>query len=202
MLKSAVNSRYLLWIILSIPVVPMLVGIWNEGFNDHLLHPTGEFSARFMIVAMAATPLRMLFPQSPITRWLVKHRREFGVAAFGYAALHTLIYVIDMGTLQAMLDELTALGIWTGWLAMLIFVPLAITSNDASVRAMGLAWKTLQRFVYPAAVATLVHWIYIDNDLGPAMVHFVPLAALETYRIWRSFKRAPRAIPINKEINP
>lgn len=191
-MKSIIQSRYVLWLILAIPALPMLAGLWSNGFNDRLLHPTGEFSARFMIIAMMATPLRMLFPQSRITRWLIKCRREFGLAAAAYAALHTLIYVVDMGTFQAMLDEFAVFGIWTGWLAMLVFVPLAITSNDASVRALGTAWKSLQRLVYPAAVATLAHWIFIDNDLGPALVHFVPLAALETYRIWRNATRSPR----------
>jgi methionine sulfoxide reductase heme-binding subunit len=199
MLQSVFASRYLLWVILAVPAVPLLAGLWNEGFIDRLLHPTGEFSARFLIIAMAATPLRMLFPQSRITRWLIKFRREFGVAAFGYAALHTLIYVVDMGTLKAMLDEVTALGIWTGWLGMLLFLPLAVTSNDASVRALGIAWKTLQRLVYPAAVAVVVHWIFIDNDLGPALVHFVPLAALESYRIWRNFKRQLRPYSLQKQ---
>jgi methionine sulfoxide reductase heme-binding subunit len=192
MLKTVLTSRYLLWLILALPALPMLAGLWSEAINDGLLNPTGEFSARFMIIALAATPLRMLFPHASITRWLIKFRREFGVAAFAYAALHTAIYAIDMGTLQAMLDEFTALGIWTGWLAMLIFLPLGLTSNDASVRALGSTWKTLQRFVYAAAVATLVHWIFVDNDMGPALVHFVPLAALETYRLWRNAIRIPR----------
>ncbi len=191
-MKSILQSRYVLWLILAIPALPMLAEIWSQGIDDGLLHPTGEFSARFMMIAMVATPLRMLFPQSRIPRWLIKYRREFGVAAALYAALHTIVYIVDMGTLQAMLDEFTALGIWTGWLATLLFIPLALTSNDVSVRAMGTAWKTLQRLVYPAAVATLVHWIFVDNDLGPALVHFVPLAALETYRIWRNFTRSPR----------
>jgi len=57
-----------------------------------------------------------------------------------------------METIQAMLDELWTPGIWTGWAAFLIFIPLAITSNDTSQRLMRKAWKQLQRWVYPAAV--------------------------------------------------
>ncbi len=192
--QSVFQSRYLLWAILAIPALPMLAELWSQGVDDRLLHPTGEFSARFMIIAMMATPLRMLFPGSRITRWLIKNRREFGVAAALFAVFHTIIYIVDMGTLEAMLDEFSALGIWTGWLATLIFIPLALTSNDVSVRALGTAWKSLQRLVYPAAVATLVHWIFVDNDLGPALVHFIPLAALETYRIYRNFNRSPRKL--------
>ena len=151
--------------------------------TERLLHPTGEFSARFLIITMALTPLRMLFPASKPLRWMLKRRRYFGVAAFFYALFHTLLYLVDMGTVRAILGEFLALGIWTGWLAMLIFVPLALTSTNAAVRKLGARWKTLQRAVYIAAVATLFHWIFVHNNLGPALAHFVPLAALETYRI-------------------
>ncbi len=161
----------------------------GKSVAEGLLHPTGEFSARFMIIAMILTPMRMLFPGSGFWRWMMKRRRYFGVAAFGYAAFHTLLYIIDMGSLRAMLGEFTALGIWTGWAAFVIFIPLAITSNDWSLRAMGTAWKSLQRWVYPAAVFTLLHWMFVHNDIGPALVHFVPLAGLEGYRIWKNKTR-------------
>ena len=105
------------------------------------------------------------------------------MAAFCYAAIHTLFYVIDMGSLQAVLDEFWLLGIWTGWVAFAIFIPLAFTSNQAMVKKLRAKWKPLQRWVYPAAVLTLVHWIFVHNNLGPALVHFIPLALLETYRI-------------------
>ena len=111
--------------------------------------------------------------------------RLTGVAAFGYAALHTLYYVIDLGTLDAVMADVVKLGIWTGWVAFLIFVPLVLTSNAASVRAMGPGWQTLQRLVDVAAIMTLLHWITIHNTLGGALAHFLPLAALEAYRVWK-----------------
>ena len=115
---------------------------------------------------------------------MVLNRRYFGVAAFIYSLIHTVFYVMDSGTLQGMLDEFSQLGIWTGWIAFFIFIPMALTSNDAAVKALRQKWKLLQRWVYPAAVLTLVHWIFVENNLAPALVHFVPLAALEAYRVW------------------
>jgi hypothetical protein len=47
--------------------------------------------------------------------------------------LHTLFYILDVKLLQDMISELWALGIWTGWLAFVIFIPLAMTSNQASI---------------------------------------------------------------------
>lgn len=185
-LKNILNSPYAFWLLLALPSFAMINGALSGGDLEGLLHPTGEFSARFMIIAMMLTPLRMLFSKSRIVLWLMRRRRYLGVAAFGYAALHTLYYVIDLGSLSAVMAEITQFGIWTGWLAFLIFVPLAMTSNNASLRRLGRSWKTLQRFVYPAAVATLLHWIFIHNNVGPALVHFLPLAGLEIYRVWKS----------------
>jgi methionine sulfoxide reductase heme-binding subunit len=81
--------------------------------------------------------------------------------------------------------EISKLYIWTGWLAFLIFVPLAVTSTDGWVRAMGPRWKVLQRGVYGAAVLTLVHWAALHDWGGVtgALVHFGPLIALEIYRL-------------------
>lgn len=182
-LKSIFDSPYSFWLLLALPAFAMINGALSGGDLEALLHPSGEFSARFMIIAMMLTPLRMLFPKSRTVLWLMRRRRYLGVAAFGYAALHTLYYLIDLGTMSAVLADITRFGIWTGWVAFVIFVPLAMTSNNASLRRLGRSWKTLQRFVYAAAVATLLHWIFIHNNIGPALVHFVPLAGLEIYRV-------------------
>lgn len=185
-LKTLFNSPYAFWVLLALPSIALIDGALSGGDLEPLLHPTGEFSARFMIIAMMLTPLRMLLPKSVAVLWLLRRRRYLGVAAFFYATLHTLYYVIDLGSLSAVAADIAKLGIWTGWVAFVIFVPLALTSNDASVRRLRRTWKTLQRFVYPAAVATLLHWVFINDNIGPALVHFVPLAALEIYRIWKT----------------
>jgi len=196
MLRRIIDHPYFIWAILAFPSLPMIGALLSGATGpdgapatEFLLHPTGEFSARFLIITMMLTPLRMLFPGSGFLRWMMKRRRYFGVAAFFYGLLHTVLYVVDMGSLRAIMGEFTELGIWTGWLAMLIFVPLAVTSTDSAVRRLGPLWKTLQRAVYMAAIATLVHWIFVHNNLGPALVHFVPLAGLEAYRLLTNYRR-------------
>lgn len=193
-IRTILNAPVFFWAILALPSIGMIAGAFSGNSLEPLLHPTGEFAARFMIIAMILTPLRMLFPSARWIAWLMKRRRYLGVAAFGYAALHTLYYLIDLGSLSAVMADVVKFGIWTGWIAFLIFVPLAVTSNGYSVRAMGSNWKTLQRLVYVAAIATLLHWMFIHNDFGPALVHFVPLAALEAYRVWVNLMRG-RAAP-------
>lgn len=175
---------------------------WTQGGNvEGLLHPTGEFSARFMIIAMMLSPLLLLCRtmnwKTGWVLWLMKRRRALGVAAFGYALLHTIFYLVDMGALKDILAEFWSLGIWTGWLAFVIFVPLALTSNHASVVAMGKQWKTLQRLVYLAAVATLLHWVFVHDNLGPALVHFIPLGLLELFRVGHWFKNRQQTVEVN-----
>ncbi|WP_246660434.1 ferric reductase-like transmembrane domain-containing protein [Nitratireductor sp. XY-223] len=201
MLSRILNSRTFFWAILALPGTPMVLALASgeaapdgRPVTEMLLHPTGEFAARFMIIAMLITPLRMLFPKARFLTWLARRRRYLGVAAFCYALFHTVLYIADLGSLRLILAEFTALGIWTGWAAFALFIVLAATSNDASQRALMLWWKRLQRLVYPAAVLTLVHWIFVHNNLGPALVHFVPLALLESYRIVRTIKPPRQAL--------
>lgn len=186
-------STWVLWAVLALPALPMipvLFGGDDRAFHG-LLHPTGEFAARFMIIGMMASGLMLMFRGRSWPRWLVHHRRHIEVAAFAYAALHTWVYVVDRGTLDRIIDALPRTDIWTGWLAMLIFLPLAITSNDMAQRWLRTGWKTLQRLTYPAAVLVLIHWASLHNwgSWPPAAVHFGPLAAISAYRLWYWYLR-------------
>ena len=188
-MKSVLNSPYFFWAVLAMPAIPMtfMLASGEPDAVNSLLHPTGEFAARFMIIAMMLTPLRMLMPKVKAWTWLIQRRRYLGVAAFFYALAHTVLYLVDTDTLSAIIGDLPNIYIWTGWLAFLMFVPLAVTSTDGWVRRLGRRWKTLQRAVYVAAVFTLLHWASLHDwgGVGPALVHFVPLGLLETCRIWR-----------------
>jgi sulfoxide reductase heme-binding subunit YedZ len=193
MLRTALNKKPVFWLLLSIPALFMLARFLSgKVIAMDLLHPTGEWAARLMIVAMILSPLVSILGSKRWLSWLVQRRRSLGVAAFCYAVLHLIFYLIDMGNLDDILAEFWALGIWTGWAAMVLFVPLAITSNDTSMRAMKAGWKKLQRLVYPTAVLVLVHWIFIHNNLGPALVHFIPLVMLVAARYFLSPKPQPK----------
>jgi methionine sulfoxide reductase heme-binding subunit len=192
-LRIILNKKPAFWLLLTLPALLMLRGYWSgDVIAMDMLHPTGEWSARLMIFAMVLSPLTSLIGRKPWLSWLVQRRRALGVASFAYAILHLVFYLIDMGNLDDILAEFWALGIWTGWAAMLLFVPLAATSNDASMRALKAGWKQLQRLVYPAAVLVLVHWIFIHNNIGPALVHFIPLALLVAARFFLSRNPQPQ----------
>jgi hypothetical protein len=104
--KQILSSRYFFWALLALPALPMLIALSSDpGAAEGLLHPSGEFSARFMIIAMMITPLRMIFPKASWPNWLMRRRRALGVAAFLYAVLHLVLYVLDKGALAPMLAE-------------------------------------------------------------------------------------------------
>lgn len=180
----------LMYGICALPALAMLFGlISGQATADMLLHGSGELSARFMLVALAVSPLSLMWPGRRWVEWLRVRRRALGILAFGYAALHTLLYAVDMGALDSMLAELSAIGIWTGWLALVIFIPLAATSNNYSVTWLNRNWQYLHRLVYPAALLVLLHWVYVHNNVAAAAVHFFPLILLEAIRakklLWR-----------------
>ena len=188
---SSGRNKLLVWTVLALPGAVALgrFALTADAWWGDLLHPTGEWSARFIILALAVTPLRQLFPGSRIVYALSKYRRAIGVAGFLYALLHLLFYVLDMETLLAMLDELGAPAIWTGWLALLLLLPVGLASNDTGVRLLKAGWKRVQRLAYPAAILTLVHWALVHDGLVAALVHFIPLALLQGWRIHRSFNQ-------------
>jgi sulfoxide reductase heme-binding subunit YedZ len=181
------NSKPLLWAVLAMPALPMIVsGFRPDVVFEELLHPSGEWSARLLILALMLTPLSLLLPGRRPVQWLLQRRRAFGVAAFGYALLHLIFYLAEMGMLRDILAEIGALGIWTGWLAFALMLPLAMTSNDRSMRALKSGWKRLQRLAYPAALLTFAHWLFVHNNVGAALLNFAPLALLQLLRLARS----------------
>lgn len=192
-MRTILNNRLTIWALLALPGVLMVLG-WLRGAAEpgDLLHASGETSARLMIVAMAIAPLIALIGKRGWLRWMLARRRWFGVAAFGYAALHLAFYAIDMGRLTDILAEIAAPGIWTGWAAMAVLTIVAAASNDAAMRALRTLWKPVQRLAYPAAVLTLAHWILIHNNAAAALVHFVPLALIVAARAFLPLPRSPQ----------
>lgn len=180
------NSRGLFWGLLALPGVYMTYRyLQGVTFYGEYLHETGNLGARLLIVAMAVTPLRLMFPGAQWVLWLLRRRRNIGVAAFGYSALHTVAYLERLGTFAAVLEDGVQIALWTGWVALLVMLALAATSNDASVRRLQRGWKWLHRAVYAAAALTFAHWILSAFDPLAGALHLGVLATLEAIRLWK-----------------
>jgi sulfoxide reductase heme-binding subunit YedZ len=168
--------RVLLWLLLAFPAGLMVQGLVSgTELAMDLLHPSGEMAVRLMVLALLPGPLADYFGTNALLRGWLTIRRNLGVAAFGYALLHMVIYLIDMGVAAAVLDEFTLPAIWTGWLALALMLPPALISFDRAMHALGRRWALVQRLVYPALLMSLLHWLLLDWAWQPALLHLTPL---------------------------
>lgn len=167
-----VGSYRLLALLLALPWAWLAIGyIAGRFFYGEVVHASGEWAMRFLLAALAVTPLRRIFPQYEWAAWLIPRRRYFGVAAFAYMILHGIVYLQRLADLPRIVAEAAEAGMLTGWIGLALFLPLAVTSNDASVRRLGPAWKTLHRLVYAAAAASFAHWILVAFDRTTAYAY-------------------------------
>ncbi len=178
--RARLALRLALWLLLALPALFIIRAYTSgEALAMDLLHPTGETSLRLMVLAMLAGPLADIFGRTrPLRAWLAI-RRNLGVAAFAYAALHVVFYAIDMGAAEGsiapMLDELGLPGIWTGWLSFLGLLAAGAISSNAAMRALGRWWKRIQAGLYAAVLLAALHWWLLDRAATPALVHLAPL---------------------------
>lgn len=185
-----INVQPFFWALLALPALGMMVGFAKDPVTAFdLIHPSGEFSVRFMIIAMMISPLRAVLGRKRWLDWLLARRRALGVAACGYGVLHLAFYLYDMGDWGMIAEEALIFSIWTGYAALVIFISMGLTSNNVSQRALRANWKRLQRLVYPAALLIALHWVYVDGEYLAMTVHFVPLLVLEIARIVLMLKR-------------
>lgn len=151
---------------------------------DDLTDRTGVTSVNLLLLSLAVTPVQT------ITGWrsLAPLRKWLGLWAFAYAVIHLLIFVgLDYGFdwRLILLDGLpTKLYIVAGLAALLILLPLAITSTRGWMRRLGKWWKRLHRLVYLAAILAVVHYIWVAKVFyGAPVIYAIILALLLVARI-------------------
>ena len=102
--------KYLLWVFLSLPAIgiidELITSTQSKKAIEHAIHGTGEFGARWMLIALMITPLNIWLKGWRGPRFLMKHRRNIGVAAFMYAFAHMIFYIIGVGGLEKILNEI------------------------------------------------------------------------------------------------
>jgi sulfoxide reductase heme-binding subunit YedZ len=184
-MKTIPASRSLLWLVLALPGLWILYR-WTAtptayGYG-HAIGDSGDWAAWLLMLTLAITPVRLLFRRRRWSTWLMRRRRDCGLASFAYAVGHTGIYLADKASLNTIVSELSSADLLVGWLALALFAPLAATSNDMAIRALGRSWKRLHRLVYPAAILTFLHWVLASFDPTTAYFHIVILGAIELVR--------------------
>jgi sulfoxide reductase heme-binding subunit YedZ len=152
-----------------------------------LIHACGITALNLLLVTLAVTPMR----QIPGLRNLIRLRRMLGLFAFFYAVAHFTVYlsmdqVFDLRAVGA--DILKRPYITIGMLALLLLVPLAITSTNGMMRRLGRRWTTLHRLVYVITALGLWHfWWQVKADIREPLIYVGIFAALMAWRIKAKF---------------
>lgn len=150
---------------------------------------TGEWSIRYLLLALAMTPLRQLTGQTEF----VRNRRMIGLFALFYASVHFLAWAVfvwgfQLASLGAEIIERPYITIGFG--AYMILVALGVTSPKVMVRKLGKNWKRLHRLVYVAGVLATIHLLWIQrSDYVEVVLYGGILAALLVYRVLNSLNK-------------
>lgn len=159
-------------------LLPAVVLLWDAthgllGANPikQATHQTGQLAIILLLLSLACTPLRKL----TWVTWPARIRKALGLLAFFYAALHLGIYLFDQEfSLRLMLEDILKRPFVTvGFTALVLLVPLALTSTPKSVKRLGFArWTRLHQLVYIAAgLGALHYWWGVKKDhTGPLIV--------------------------------
>jgi sulfoxide reductase heme-binding subunit YedZ len=155
------------------------------------LNRLGLTTLVFLVATLACTPAKLALGWT----WPARLRRMLGLFAFFYGCLHFATYVaFDQNLhLEAILEDIAKRKfILVGFLALLLMLPAAVTSTDASVRRLGFStWKRLHRWVYLAGILGVVHFVWrVKKDLTEPAVYGAVLALLLGLRIWDELRKA------------
>jgi len=179
--------RNLTFLICLIPFVLLLLKVLQNDLGPdpakELALETGEWSIRFLLLALAMTPLRHLSGRMEFAQ----RRRMIGLFALFYASVHFLVWVIFLLGLRwgAILEEVVERPYITiGFSSFLILIVLGATSPRVMVRKLGKNWRRLHRLVYVAGVLAVIHLVWIvRTDLSEALLYGAILAGLLGWRL-------------------
>lgn len=176
-----------------------LIGDWlNGNLSVNPIQEAVQRSGRIAITLLIAT-----LAVRPLSHWLkwkalLAQRRTLGLYTFAYALLHaSLFLVIDYQlALPLLLQEFSEKPyLWFGVSAFAILLPLAVTSFRFWMRKLGQNWKRLHRFIYIAAILTVLHYggavkgdfLAIRGEVLRPWIYGVGVAILLGWRVWRDF---------------
>ena len=159
-----------------------------------ILHTCGKWTLNFLLITLCVTPLRELTGLNSLLRL----RRMFGLFAFTYACAHFLSYLLfDQGLdWRAILEDIVKRPYITiGFTALLLLLPLAVTSTNRMMRRLGRRWQKLHRLIYVIALLGVWHFYWqVKADVREPLIYAGILTALLGYRSWRTGRRSAPAL--------
>jgi methionine sulfoxide reductase heme-binding subunit len=173
----------------------------NLGANpaEYLIRSTGDWTLRFLCLTLAVTPVRTVAG----TPALLRFRRMLGLFTYFYVVLHLLCYsgfdmAFDVPDIAK--DIAKRNFILVGFAGFVLLTPLAATSFNRAIKAMGAKrWQTLHKAVYAVAGLGVLHFFWMragKNDFGEVVIYAAILALLLGWRLWHFLsKKRPLSSP-------
>ena len=163
---------------------------------EDLLHETGRWGFRILLLTLCVTPLRRLFGWAVLMRF----RRMLGLFSFFYLLLHFSVYLgLDrLLSWPEIAEDLTRRPfIMVGFASLMLLVPLAVTSTNKMVKRLGgKRWIQLHRLVYFAAVGGAIHYIWAKKlDTREPTIYAGILLILFLLRIPMWYEQFKRSLP-------
>jgi methionine sulfoxide reductase heme-binding subunit len=182
-------AKVVLFVLAMLPFAWLLYGVFtnNLGANptEYLTRATGDWTLRFLCLTLAVTPLRTI----TATPQLARFRRMLGLFVYFYAVLHLLCYVwFDMEfVLNDIIKDIPKRTfILVGFAAFVLLTPMAATSFNRAIKAMGAKrWQTLHKAVYAVAVLAVLHFFWMRAGKNNFTEVFVYAGILATLLGWR-----------------
>lgn len=167
---------------------------------EALIRATGDWTLRFICLVLAVTPLRTISNTPALARF----RRMLGLFVYFYVVVHLLSYSwFDMGFELADIAKDIAKRpfILVGFAAFVLLTPLAATSFNAVIKAMGAKrWQTLHKLVYAIAGLGLLHFFWMrsgKNNFAEVFVYAAIIAVLLGWRVQQFLKKKKLKNPAN-----
>ena len=181
-LKS-VYAKPVVHLLCLVPFSALLWAAFNDGLGanpvEKLTHETGEWTLRLLLITLSISPLRQWTGQAAFVRF----RRILGLYTFFYGCCHFSIWFIADHSLDlaGMIEDIVERPYITlGFSALMLMLPLAITSNQAMIRRLGKKWKTLHQLVYLIISLGILHfvWLVKADYLEPTIYAIIALILL------------------------
>ncbi len=189
-------AKPLLFVLALLPFAWLVYGALtnNLGANpaEYLIRAAGDWTLRFLCLALAVTPLRVISGMAALARF----RRMLGLFVYFYAIVHLLSYSwFDMGLDVADIAKDIAKRpfILVGFSAFVLLTPLAATSSNRAVKALGARrWQWLHKLVYLIAGLALLHFFWMragKNNFAEVFVYAAIMALLLGWRLQQYLRK-------------
>ena len=189
-------AKPVVFLLCLLPFIWLFYGAFtnNLGANpaEHLIRATGDWTLRFLCIVLAVTPLRVLSS----TPQLARFRRMLGLFVYFYVVLHLLSYSwFDMGfdIPDIAKDIAKRPFILVGFSAFVLLTPLAVTSFNRAIKALGAKrWQLLHKLVYLIAGLGLLHFFWMragKNNFTEVFVYAAIIAVLLGWRVAQFVKK-------------